>query len=130
MNKDARLGLAALLLDPGASPEALVASLGQYEPRTVFHGLAQAQLVQEIWFEVDSVEHFIPLRGAVDTANFEDIVAHYPPSPPRVELEDQPAWVHFAIEGITWQGVEDATGDALPGGGPPLHRPDGLGNLV
>jgi acyl-CoA synthetase (AMP-forming)/AMP-acid ligase II len=125
-----KLGLAALVLDPASPPEALVASLAQYDPRTVFHGLAQAPLVQEIWFEVDSVEHFIPLRGAVDTANFEDIVTHYSPVPPPVELEGQTAWVHYGTEGITWRSVEDAASDAWPDGGPPLHRPDGLGAAV
>lgn len=130
-----KLGLTALLLDPTASAEALVASINAHAPRTIFHGLAQAEIVREIWFEVDSVEHFIPLRGAVDTANFEDIVAHYAPFPPSFELEEEIAWVRFAAEGISWRGVEDATLSAPSEDGPdeiaaPLHRRDGLAAAV
>jgi hypothetical protein len=126
-----KLGLTTLLLDPTASSDALVAAIGEHTPRTVFYGLAQANLVQEIWFEVDSVEHFIPLRGAVDTANFEDIVAHYPTTPPLVQQEEQTPWVCFVAEEITWladevlageEGADDLLGTiALP-----LYRPGGL----
>ncbi len=127
----AKFGLTALLLDPDASPDALISAIEEHAPRTVFYGLAQSDLVQEIWFEVDSVEHFIPLRGAVDTANFEDIVAHYPPTPPLVQPEEQVPWVRFAAEGMSLlieevmvgeEGADDVLGSvALP-----LHRPGGL----
>jgi acyl-CoA synthetase (AMP-forming)/AMP-acid ligase II len=125
-----KLGLAALRLDPSASPESLIAAINRHGPRTVFYGLAQAELVQEIWFEVDSVEHFIPLRGAVDTANFEDIVAHYPPLPPLAQGEEDTPWVHFAAEGITWSSP-DAVPDDGPGGvEAPLYRPEGLAAAI
>jgi len=128
-----KLGLSALLLDPGASPEELIAAINTYGPRTVFYGLAQADLVHEIWFEVDSVEHLIPLRGAVDTANFEDIVAHYPPSLPSTatRLEQRIPWVSFAAEQVTWSDWEAVASAGLPGDGlgmarAPLYRPQGL----
>jgi acyl-CoA synthetase (AMP-forming)/AMP-acid ligase II len=130
----AKLGLTALLLEPAASSDTLISAINEHRPRTVFHGLAQADLVHEIWFEVDSVEHFIPLRGAVDTANFEDIVAHYPPIPPSVGLEDDTPWVVFAAEEITWSARE-VVADDVPDAGvgtvaAPLHRPPGLGAAV
>jgi len=130
-----KLGLTALLLDPAAAPEDLIQAINQYSPRTVFHGLAQADLVRAIWFKVDSVEHFIPLRGMVDTANFEDIAAHYPPTPPFRELEENAPWVCFADEGITWPTLEEAAGYPLPGEGlgavaGPLYRPAGLAAAV
>jgi hypothetical protein len=122
-------------LDPTASPDTLIAPIEAHTPRTVFYGLAQADLVQEIWFEVDSVEHFIPLRGAVDTANFEDIVAHYPPTPPLSQPEEQVPWVRFAAEAITWSIEEPLAGeessDDVPGTvAPPLFRPGGLSAAV
>lgn len=127
-----KLGLTALLLDPDASPDALVAAINRVEPRTVFHGLAQADLGQEIWFEVDSVEHFIPLRGAVDTASFEDIVAHYPPILPAVEVEAAVPWVTFAPKGITWPDLDSVTAASEERGtvAGPLHRADGLATAV
>jgi acyl-CoA synthetase (AMP-forming)/AMP-acid ligase II len=126
-----KLGLTALLLDPAASPETLIAAINEHSPRTLFHGLAQAGLVQEIWFDVNSVEHLIPLRGAVDTANFEDIVAYYSPVCPSMEWKVDVPWVCFASEGINWPGLEVVTASDLPEDGPhtvaaPLHRPDGL----
>jgi acyl-CoA synthetase (AMP-forming)/AMP-acid ligase II len=127
-----KLGLTALMLDPLASPESLVEAINHHAPRTVFYGLPQASLVQEIWFEVNSVEHFIPLRGAVDTANFEDIVAHYPPTFTTEEAKDSGAWVHFAAEDITWlepgdipRGVE---GDSYRPD--PLYQPGGLATAM
>jgi hypothetical protein len=126
-----KLGLVALMLDPNASSDDLIVAINQFGPRTVFHGLGQADLVQEIWFEVDNVEHFIPLRGAVDTANFEDIVAHYPPSlPPRPGQESLP-WVRFPAEGTTWRDEGDAATSLTPGEKlgsvtTPLYRPAGL----
>jgi acyl-CoA synthetase (AMP-forming)/AMP-acid ligase II len=109
-----KLGLSAQILNPDAASEDLISEINSHGPRTVFHGLAQADLVQEIWFEVDSVEHFIPLRGAVDTANFEDIVAHYPPSPPpRPEQENLP-WVRFPTDGITWMDERDVAAGLTP----------------
>jgi len=130
-----KLGLTALLLDPDVSPDALIAAIERHTPRTVFYGLAQADRVQEIWFEVDSVEHFIPLRGAVDTANFEDIVAHYPPTPPTVQPEEPVPWVRFAAERITWSTEEPLAGEegseGLPGSvALPLHHPGGLSAAV
>jgi hypothetical protein len=130
-----KLGLTALLLDPAAAPDALIQNINQYSPRTVFHGLAQADLVRAIWFKVDSVEHFIPLRGKVDTANFEDIAAHYPPTPPFREIEENVPWVCFANDGITWPTLEDVAGYPLPGEGlgavaGPLYRPAGLATGV
>jgi len=131
----AKFGLTALLLDPDGSPDALITAIEQHIPRTVFYGLAQSDLVQEIWFEVDSVEHFIPLRGAVDTANFEDIVAHYPPIPPLIGSEEQVPWVCFAAEEITWSieevlAGEEAADDVLGSVALPLHRPGGLSAAV
>jgi hypothetical protein len=127
-----KLGLTALLMDPTAAPDALIAAVNTHGPRTVFYGLAQAELVRQVWFKVDSVEHFIPLRGAVDTADFEDIVAYYPRTPPEVERVAGVPWLRFAVDGITWPGLEEAlaAGD-LSGDGPwkvanPLYRPGGL----
>jgi hypothetical protein len=130
-----KLGLTALLLDPAASPEALIAAINQHSPRTLFHGLAQGDLVHEIWFNVNSVEHLIPLRGAVDTANFEDIVAYYSPIRPSMELEVDVPWVRFAAEGINWSDPQAVAGGDLPQERPhivaaPLHRPDGLAAAV
>jgi hypothetical protein len=130
-----KLGLTALLLDPVASSDALVAAIGEYTPRTVFYGLAQDDLVQEIWFEVDSVEHFIPLRGAVDTANFEDIVTHYPTTSPLVQREEQALWVCFAAEEIAWLADEALAGeeqadDLLGTVTLPLYRPGGFSAAV
>jgi acyl-CoA synthetase (AMP-forming)/AMP-acid ligase II len=130
-----KLGLTALLLDPAAPSEALIRAMDAHSPRTVFYGLAQADLVQEIWFEVDSVEHFIPLRGAVDTANFEDIVAHYPPTLPLAQLEEKVPWVRFAAEEITWSTEELWAGDhasdnKLGTVAAPLYRRDGLAAAV
>lgn len=128
-----KLGLTALLLDPRAPSEALTAAINKHGPRTIFHGLVQAGLVQEIWFEVGSVEHIIPLRGAVDTANFEDIVAHYPPTPPAGEPRGDVPWLHFAAQEITWSDIAAMTADHVPDGkeeeivAAPLHHPDGLG---
>jgi hypothetical protein len=131
-----KLGMTALLLDPTATPDALMAAINAHGPRTVFYGLAQAELVRQVWFKVDSVEHFIPLRGAVDTADFEDIVAYYPLTPPEVERVAGVPWLCFAAEGITWPGLEEAlaAGD-LPGDGPwqvahPLYRPAGLAAAI
>lgn len=126
-----KLGLTALLLDPNASPESLVAAINEHGPRTVFHGLAQAGLVREIWFEVNSVEHLIPLRGSVDTANFEDIVAHYPPLPGSWTPQEDVPWVYFAAEEMAWANLEEAEIEAAPTGGQdviagPLHHPAGL----
>ena len=126
-----KLGLTALLLDPAASPDALIATINQLGPRTLYHGLAQADLVHEIWFEVDSVEQVIPLRGAVDTANFEDIVAHYPPILPSIDREGEVPWLHFAAEGITWADLEAVAAHTSPDDRPdrvaaPIYRPDGL----
>jgi hypothetical protein len=130
-----KLGLTALMLDPAAAPEALIQAIDQYGPRTVFHGLAQADLVRAIWFKVDSVEHFIPLRGMVDTANFEDIAAHYPPTPPFRESEENAPWVCFADEDLTWPTLEDVATYPLPGAelgalAVPLYRPAGLAAAV
>jgi hypothetical protein len=136
-----KLGLTALLLDPAASAEALITVINEHTPRTVFHGLAQAELVQEIWFEVDSVEHFIPLRGAVDTANFEDIVAHYPPShpvapsAPGAKLEESVPWVRFGAEEITWSTEEvltedEATQSKMGRLDVPIFRPRGLAAAI
>jgi acyl-CoA synthetase (AMP-forming)/AMP-acid ligase II len=127
-----KLGLTALVLDPLATPESLVAAINQHAPRTVFYGLAQADLVRQIWFEVNPVEHFIPLRGAVDTASFEDIVAHYPPVFAGEQAEEGVTWVHFAAEGITWpeSGVvpgEYGTDSNRPD---PLYRPIGLATAI
>jgi acyl-CoA synthetase (AMP-forming)/AMP-acid ligase II len=130
-----KLGLTALLLDPAASPEGLIVAINQHSPRTLFHGRAQGGLVHEIWFDVNSVEHLIPLRGAVDTANFEDIVAYYPPIRPSMEWEVDVPWACFAAEGINWPGLEAGAANDLPQDGPhmvaaPLHRPDGLAAAV
>lgn len=130
-----KLGLAALILDPDASSQDLISEINSYSPRTVFHGLAQAELVQEIWFEVDSVEHFIPLRGAVDTANFEDIVAHYPSSPPSRPGQENLPWVRFPVEGMTWMDEGDAAASLTPDeklGSVPtsLCRPAGLAAAI
>jgi hypothetical protein len=130
-----KLGLTALLLDPVVSSDALIASINQHNPRTVFYGLTQADLVQGIWFEVDSVEHFIPLRGAVDTANFEEIAAHYPPVPPSPSPEEDVPWVSFASEETAWLPGEISEGEAesrdeLPTVSVPLHRPNGLATAV
>lgn len=126
-----KLGLTALLFDPGASPESLIAAMNEHGPRTVFHGLAQAGLVREIWFEVNSVEHLIPLRGFVDTANFEDIVAHYPPLPGSWAQHEDVPWIHFVAEEMAWANPEAAESeDALASGqdviAAPLHRPASL----
>jgi hypothetical protein len=130
-----KLGLTTLFLDPTASSDALIGSIAEHTPRTVFYGLEQGDLVQEIWFEVDSVEHFIPLRGAVDTANFEDIVAHYPTTPPLVQQEEGVPWVCFAAEEIAWSADEilagEERGDNLLGTvALPLYRPDGISAAV
>jgi len=130
-----KLGLTALLLDPGASSDGLIPAINAHAPRTLFHGLAQANLAQEIWFEVDSVEHLIPLRSPVDTANFEAIVAHYSPVLPLVEVGEAVPWVRFAAEGMAWPGLGSATAGVLPDDGPwtvavPIHRPQGLAAAV
>ncbi|GAB4531910.1 MAG: hypothetical protein Kow0063_11810 [Anaerolineae bacterium] len=127
----AKLGLMALILDVADPPEALAAAINQHSPRTVFYGLAQASLIQELWFEVDSVEHIIPLRGAVDTANFEDIVAYYPPTPPALVGDEKGQVVCFASDGTTWSGEELFAGDETQDSGAvpvaaPLHSPAGL----
>ena len=131
-----KLGLAALLLDPAAAPGALMASINAHGPRIVFYGLAQADLVRQAWFKVDSVEHFIPLRGSVDTADFEDIVAYYPATLPVAEKAAGVPWLRFAVEETTWLGLEEAmaAGD-LAGEGPwkvasPLYRPAGLAAAI
>jgi hypothetical protein len=130
-----KLGVTALLLDPTAAPDGLIAAINAHSPRTVFYGLAEAGLVRQVWFEVDSVEHFIPLRGAVDTADFEDIVAYYPTAPPQVKAAGVP-WLRFAVEGLAWAGLEEALAAAdLAGDGPwrvdaPLYRPAGLAAAV
>ena len=126
-----KLGLTALLLDPAASPDDLIVAINQHGPRTLYHGLTQADLVEELWFEVDSLEQVIPLRGAVDTANFEDIVAHYSPTPPSIDREDEVPWLRFAAEDVTWADLEAvaafASADDQPDGVPaPIYRPDGL----
>ena len=133
-----KLGLAALLLDPAAAPEALIAAINTHGPRTVFYGLALAELVRQVWFKVDSVEHFIPLRGAVDTADFEDIVAYYPTTLPAVEGVAGVPWLRFAAEEIKWAGLEEALTAAartVSGDGPwqapsPLYRPAGLAAAI
>jgi acyl-CoA synthetase (AMP-forming)/AMP-acid ligase II len=133
-----KLGATALLLDPAAAPDALIAAINTHGPRTVFYGLAQAELVRQVWFEVDSVEHFIPLRGAVDTADFEDIVAYYSPALPEVERVAGVPWLRFAAEGMTWPGLEEALAAAagsVSGDGPwqvasPLHRPAALAAAI
>jgi len=129
-----KLGVTALLLDPAAAPDGLIAAINAHGPRTVFYGLAQAELVRQVWFKVDSVEHFIPLRGALDTADFEDIVAYYPTTPPEVERAAGAPWLRFAVEGMPWAGLEEALAAAarsVSGDGPwrvagPLYRPAGL----
>jgi len=103
-----KLGLTALLLDPAAAPGGLVAAINAGAPRTVFYGLAQADLVRQAWFKVDSVEHFIPLRGSVDTADFEDIVAYYPTTPTTPPEVGRTMWLRFAVEGMQWAGLEEA----------------------
>ncbi len=131
-----KLGLTALLLDPTATPDTLIAAVNTHGPRTVFYGLTQAELVRQVWFKVDSVEHFIPLRGAVDTADFEDIVAYYSPTPLEVERVAGVPWLRFAVEGITWPGLGEALAAGnLSGGGPwrvagPLYRPAGLAAAI
>jgi acyl-CoA synthetase (AMP-forming)/AMP-acid ligase II len=130
-----KLGLMTLFLDPTVSSDALIEAIGQHTPRTVFYGLAQGDLVQEIWFEVDSVEHFIPLRGAVDTANFEDIVAHYPTTPPLVQREEGAPWVCFAAEEVAWLAdevltSEERSDDLLGTVALPLYRPGGFSAAV
>jgi acyl-CoA synthetase (AMP-forming)/AMP-acid ligase II len=127
-----KLGLTVLMLDPLASSESLVAAINQHGPRTVFYGLPQADMVREIWFEVNSVEHFIPLRGAVDTANFEDIVAHYPPTFATEEAKEGVTWVHFAAEGINWPEPGTAAREYVAGGDRPgpLYQPDGLATAI
>jgi len=133
-----KLGLTALLLDPAAAPDALIDAVNAHGPRTVFYGLAQAELVRQVWFKVDSVEHFIPLRGAVDTADFEDIVAYYPTTLPVVERVAGVPWLRFAVEGITWPGLEEALTAAarsVSGDGPwrvagPLYQPAGLAAAI
>jgi hypothetical protein len=130
-----KLGLTALLLDPLAAMDELIIAINGHSTRTVFYGLAQADMVQEIWFEVDSAEHFIPLRGAVDTANFEDIVAHYAPLPPSVSLEEDSPWVCFANEKLTWSRGAFLAGDVGSMDEPrtaiaPLYRPAGLAPAV
>ncbi len=131
-----KLGVTALLLEPAAAPGDLIAVINAHGPRTVFYGLAQAELVRQVWPKVDSVEHFIPLRGAVDTADFEDIVAYYPTSPPEVERAADEPWLRFAVEEITWGSLEEALAAAdLSGDGPwwvaaPLYRPAGLAAAV
>jgi acyl-CoA synthetase (AMP-forming)/AMP-acid ligase II len=133
-----KLGATALLLDPAAALEASIAAINACGPRTVFYGLAQADLVRQMWFEVDSVEHFIPLRGAVDTADFEDIVAYYPTTPPEgAEAADVP-WLRFAVEELTWAGLEEtlaAAANSVSGDEPwrvpgPLYRPAALAAAV
>ncbi len=131
-----KLGLMGLLLDPAAAPDALSAAINTHGPRTVFYGLGQAELVRQVWLKVDSVEHFIPLRGAVDTADFEDIVAYYSPTPPEAEGIAGAPWLRFAAEGMTWPGLEEAlaAGD-LSGDGPwqvagPLYRPAALAAAI
>jgi hypothetical protein len=126
----AKLGLTVLILDTADPPKVLTAAINKHGPRTVFYGLAQAGLIQEIWFEVDSVEHIIPLRGAVDTATFEDIVAHYPPTPPAAWGDEKRPWVCFAADGTTWSS-EELFGDDTRGGqadvvAAPLYLPGGL----
>ena len=127
-----KLGATALLLDPTAAPDMLIAAVNAHGPRTVFYGLAQAELVRPVWFKVDSVEHFIPLRGAVDTADFEDIVAYYPTTPITPPEVARTMWLRFAVEGLMWAGLEEALAAAdLSGDGPwrvagPLYRPAGL----
>lgn len=130
-----KLGLTALLLDPGVSSEGLTSAINAHAPRTLFYGLAQVNLVQEIWLEVDSVEHLIPLRSPVDTANFEAIVAHYSLVLPRVEVGEAVPWVRFAAEGMAWSGLESAAAGVPPEDGPwavavPVHRPQGLAAAV
>ncbi len=130
-----KLGVTALLLDPAAAPDELIAALNAHGPRTVFYGLAQAELVRRVWSRVDSVEHFIPLRGALDTADFEDIVAYYPTTPEVGPAASAP-WLRFAAEGIAWAGLDEAlAAAALPEEGPwrvaaPLYRPAGLAAAV
>lgn len=125
-----KLGLTALILDTAAPSQALAAAINQHAPRTAFYGLAQASLIQAIWFEVDSVEHIIPLRGAVDTANFEDIVAHYPSTPPAAWGNEKCPLVCFAADGTTWSSEElfgdDTQADQADTVAAPLHQPSGL----
>ena len=131
-----KLGLTALLLDPAAAPGGLIAAINAGAPRTVFYGLAQADLVRQAWFKVDSVEHFIPLRGSVDTADFEDIVAYYPTTLPLAGQAAGAPWLRFAVEGVTWPGLEEAlAAGGLVGEGPwkvtsPLYRPAGLAAAI
>jgi hypothetical protein len=122
-----KLGVTALLLDPNADAETVIAALEAHGPRTAFYAPQQAERVREIWFEVSSVEHFIPLHSAVDTASFEEIAAHYPPIFSFGEAEEEHAWVHFAAEEMSWSGpgaVPEAGGQG--GAAAPLYRPAGL----
>ncbi len=134
-----KLRMTALLLDPTAAPDGLTAAMNVCGPRIVFYSVGQAELVRSMWFEVDSVEHFIPLRGAVDTADFEDIVAYYPTTAPIMSPEAERAMeLRFAAEDIAWEGLEEvvaAAARSASGDGPwrvagSLYRPAGLAAAV